>query len=222
MSSSRCGLGHEALAGSGPPGAFVVGADGTFRPLPSKSALKELSGLDRPEKYRVTTVFASDGRHVHLRKPAEAESSKRSEPARSMRQAPQSEPIPSNSSEGSAALWSVQKSGSLEVRMIPPREASSEALETAAPSWLDTRLKQAQAQPSSQVALRGKRQRADSAEDPDAAKASVEVKVSTRSPSGFRQSSASLKITAPTVSALDQLIQKSIDGIVSEMRPALS
>ncbi|CAE7210352.1 ABA2 [Symbiodinium sp. KB8] len=59
------------VAGLGPSGTIVVGGDGTFRPLPAKRALTDGDDTSGAEKFRVTTVFAADGRYVHLRKPTE-------------------------------------------------------------------------------------------------------------------------------------------------------
>jgi len=61
----------------------------------------------------------------------------------------------------------------------------------------------------------------DDLED-DVPSASLEVKISKRSPSSFKESSASLKIKAPSMQTLDRIIMDSVDGLVAEMRPALA
>ena len=231
---AECGPRGTGLSQSS--GAIIVGGDGTFRSLPAKRALTNGDCTpSRAEKFRVTTVFAGDGRYVHLRKPVDVK-----EPAMPSRQAPSqsSEDAKAKTvskAEGrqlaSGGVWTVQAGGCIEVRVPQAAQAvhalpALPATDVVKPteSWLDSRLKKGQAQPTLDWNRRIVQSRGGlGKEDPEenAASASLEVKISKRSPSSFRESSASLQIKAPSAQTLDRIILNSVDGLVAEMRPAL-
>ena len=218
--------------------AIVVGGDGIFRALPAKRALT--NGADTPakaEKFRISTVFAADGRFVHLRKPLEAkqpanphDTQESREPAMPSRQAPSQNNF---TDVGTAdTVWKVQKDGCIEVRV--PHNSTGLAACDLQPadsivskpkeSWLDLRLKHAQAQPAQgwhhRIAHSQKMPEQEDLED-NAPSASLEVKIFKRSPTSFRESSASLTVRAASMQTLDRIILNSVDGLVAEMRPAL-
>jgi len=236
---------HEGhVAGLSQSSTIVVGGDGTFRPLPAKRALTDGDDTSGEEKFRVTTVFAADGRFVHLRKPAgrggkESRSPPRPSPSQTrctactdtlVALAPEAQP---QASQAGSAVWTLQKSGCIEVRM-PQTATGSDPVScnpasgsntTPSESWLDSRLaRNARAQPlhwGQRIVRIRDGQGQDDLED-DVPSASLEVKISKRSPSSFKESSASLKIKAPSMQTLDRIIMDSVDGLVAEMRPALA
>ncbi|CAE7456955.1 unnamed protein product [Symbiodinium natans] len=263
---SRGSQGDLQVAGLGQSGTIVIGGDGAFRALPAKRALTDSAVTGSAEKFRITTVFAADGRYVHLRKPMEEKeppepSSRNKAPSRpsSSEPAARAPSAPTALSQGSRGsrmdfpdaqtaesrrasdargVWTVQQGGCIEVRVPQTATGSGLAVFDSAKdvphgsgtpkpkeSWLDSRLKhaqEAQAQPIAFWSRRGAQQEEQQEGLEDAASASLEVKISKRSPTSFKESSASLKIRAPSMQMLDRIILDSVDGLVSEMRPVLS
>eukprot|EP00438_Fugacium_kawagutii_P033298 Skav219627 [mRNA] locus=scaffold628:205596:206300:- [translate_table: standard] len=183
-------------------------SDGSFRRIPGP---KE-SEVPRNRK-QMTTVFAADGRYVHLEKPSSTDSC-----------SAQKRSVQIHEAEGALAVrpasnTAVQGTGSNGTAKVEPVSGSTMGampIPPASKSWLDSRLENARSRPPPLV----KRDDAPKSQVP-AANVMVELHVAQRNPTKSTESAARLRINASSTDALDKVLTQSVGTLLSAIKPAL-
>lgn len=182
-------------------------SDGSFRRIPGP---KE-SEVPRNRK-QMTTVFAADGRYVHLEKPSSTDQSSSAQRCS----------VQIREAEGALAVrqasnTAVQCTGSTS-KVEPFSGSTMGAMPTppASKSWLDSRLENARSRPPPLV----KRDDTPKSQVP-AANVMVELHVAQRNPTKSTESAARLRINASSTEALDKVLTQSVGTLLSAIKPAL-
>lgn len=180
-------------------------SDGSFRRIPGPKECE----VPRNRK-QMTTVFAADGRYVHLEKPS------------SMDQSSAQRRVQIHEAEGALAIRqasnaAVQGTGSTS-KVEPFSGSTMGAMPTppASKSWLDSRLENAKSRPPPLV----KRDDTPKSQVP-AANVMVELHVAQRNPTKSTESAARLRINASSTEALDKVLTQSVGTLLSAIKPAL-
>ena len=188
-------------------------SDGSFRRIP---VAKDAEAVPRNKK-QITTVFAADGRYVHLQKPDPIE----------MQQSGCSAQKHSSESAGTWGLCPLQSNvastgknpGDCSTATQPFASGLSDAanmLSSQAPkSWLDSRLERARSLPPPLVKL----DPPESRKSQGSANVMVELRVAQRSPTNSTESAARLRINASSTEALDKVLTESVGSLLSAMKP---
>lgn len=192
-------------------------SDGSFRRVPVAQEAQD-SEVPRNRK-QITTVFAADGRYVHLENPSQEvlqhsgwsaqqkRSQRKSEATLALR--PVATNVAANSHAAGDSKASQAASGlSLGANMSPQAEKS----------WLDSRLERARTLPPPSV----KQDTTSDTKSGPAANVMVELRVAQRSPKNSTESAACLRINASSTEALDKVLTESVGSLLSAMKPALS
>lgn len=193
-------------------------SDGSFRRVP---VAQDSEAVPRNRK-QITTVFAADGRYVHLENPSaevlqhsgwsaqQKRGQRKSEGTLALR--PMATNVAANSHAGAGdSKASHAASGlSLGANMASPQASEK--------SWLDSRLERARTLPPPSV----KQDTTSATSQGPAANVMVELRVAQRSPKNSTESAACLRINASSTEALDKVLTESVGSLLSAMKPALS
>ena len=185
-------------------------SDGTFRRIPVEDSEATLVPQTRTQ---ITTVFAADGRFVHLREtsPIEAHSGSSgqqrsaSESDRTLAIRPSSQDSTNGQSQDSTFATGLSTGANTLISQNAPK------------SWLESRLERAKSLPEVRQDTVKSRASASTAAD-----VMVEVRVAKRTPTNSTASAARLRINASSTDALDKVLTESVGGLLSAMKPALS
>ncbi len=183
-------------------------SDGTFRRIPVEDSEATLVPQTRTQ---ITTVFAADGRFVHLRETSpiahSGSSGQRSacESDRTLAIRPSSQDSTNGQSQGSTFASGLSTGANTLISQNAPK------------SWLESRLERAKSLP--EVRQDTVKSRASTS---TAADVMVEVRVAKRTPTNSTASAARLRINASSTDALDKVLTESVGGLLSAMKPALS
>lgn len=193
-------------------------SDGSFRRVP---AAQDSEAVPRNRK-QITTVFAADGRYVHLENPSAEvlqHSGWSAQQKHSQRKSGGTLALPpgaTNVAADSHAAACDSKASHAASRQSLGANMLSPASEK---SWLDSRLERARTLPPPSV--KQDTTSATKSQGP-AANLMVELRVAQRSPKNSTESAACLRINAPSTEALDKVLTESVGSLLSAMRPALS
>ena len=194
-------------------------SDGSFRRVP---IAQDSEAVPR-NRQQITTVFAADGRYVHLENPSaevlqhsgwsaqQKRSQRKSEGTLALR--PMATNVAANSHAGAGDSKASHAASGLSLGANMPSPQASEK------SWLDSRLERARTLPPPSV--KQDTTSATKSQGP-AANVMVELRVAQRSPKNSTESAACLRINASSTEALDKVLTESVGSLLSAMKPALS
>ena len=177
-------------------------SDGTFEetPVTESPTDSEMAG----NKKQFTTVFASDGRFVHLQKPYAEEPHKNQKTNQAVIQTPPAPVAPAVSvqPQPTVQVWSTRG---------PVGPENPLASQPAPKSWLESRLERAKPPPD----------KADSSDSSDAAdtEVTVEMRVAHKSPGKITERAARLRINAKSTVVLGKVLGESMGGLLSAIKP---
>ena len=189
-------------------------SDGSFRRIP----VEDSEATPVPQtRTQITTVFAADGRFVHLRETSPIEShSGSSGPKGSTCESDRTLAIrPSIAGQDTDTNGQSCQDSTFATGLSTG--ANTLISQNAPKSWLESRLERAKSLP--EVRQDTVKSRASGS---TAADVMVEVRVAKRSPTNSTASAARLRINASSTDALDKVLTESVGGLLSAMKPALS